>query len=248
MSPDRKPLPRSKATPQKVAFFFGLPRVVLAACVLLCLLVQAASADGWRVRVRKVLDGDTVVLEGGERLRLRGIDAPEVGHGDAPGQFYGREAGLVLESLVSGRLIVLDRDELDRDRYGRLVGLARLEDGRLVNLAMIEHGAAFVYPHHADADRDLAGRLLAAQLSAMARGEGFWPGVLRSSAAGREYLGNRSSKRFHALSCPQGQKVGQTNRIRFSSLEEAFRAGFAPARECTPWPPERGRQVTTTGE
>ena len=39
-----------------------------------------------------VLDGDTLVLESGERLRLRGIDAPELRHGNDPGQYYGVES------------------------------------------------------------------------------------------------------------------------------------------------------------
>jgi micrococcal nuclease len=240
MNPDRDPIRLSKATLQ-VAFFFGALRTLAAAAVVLCLLVPAASAGDWRVRVEKVLDGDTVVLEGGERLRLRGIDAPEVGHKDAPGQYYGREATEALAALVAGKSISLDRDELDRDRYGRLVGLARLGDGRLVSLAMIEQGAAFVYPHHSDRDAELGRRLLLAQVSAMARGQGFWPALLRSPDAGRGYLGNRNSRRFHALSCAQGRTVGTANQVRFSSLSEAFAAGFAPARECTPWPGERER-------
>ena len=240
MSPDRDRFRLLKAT-SPVAFFFGALRPALAAAVVLCLLVQAAAAGDWRVRVEKVLDGDTVVLEGGERLRLRGIDAPEVGHKGSPGQYFGREAGDALAAMVAGRDIILDRDELDRDRYGRLVGTARLEDGRPVSLAMIEQGAAFVYPHPSDKDRELAGKLRSAQSAAIARGGGLWRGVLRSPAADQAYLGNRGTRRFHALSCPLGGEVKETNRIRFSSLREAFEAGFAPARECTPWPPERGR-------
>jgi micrococcal nuclease len=240
MNPDRGPIRISKATLQ-VAFFFGALRTLVAATVVLCLLAQAGMAGDWRVRVEKVLDGDTVALDGGERLRLRGIDAPEVGHKGAPGQYYGPEATEALATMVAGKTIALDRDELDRDRYGRLVGLARLDDVRLVNLAMIEQGAAFVYPHHSDGDAELGHRLLQAQISAMARGQGFWPALLRSPAAGRGYLGNRNSRRFHALPCAQGRAVGAANQVRFSSLEEAFAAGFAPARECTPWPVGRGR-------
>lgn len=240
MNPDRGPIRISKAT-LPVAFFFGALRTLAAAAVVLCLLAQAAMAGDWRVRVEKVLDGDTVVLEGGERLRLRGIDAPEVGHKGTPGQYYGPEATEALATLVSGKTIALDRDELDRDRYGRLVGLARLDDGRLVNLAMIEQGAAFVYPHSSDKDRELAGKLHAAQVEAMARGKGFWPVLLRSHVAGQPFVGNRNSRRYHAAACPQGRSIKSANQIRFSSLREAFEAGFAPARECTPWPPERGR-------
>jgi len=62
-----------------------------------------------------------------------------------------------------------------------------------------------------------------------------------SSSAGREYVGTRGSRRFHTMSCSLGRGVKDANRVYFSSLREAFSAGYAPARECTPWPLERGR-------
>jgi micrococcal nuclease len=136
---------------------------------------------------------------------------------------------------------MLDRDELDTDRYGRLVGVARRIDGRVVNLLMIEHGAAFVYPHPSDKDQGLARRLLVAQISAMSRGAGFWPHVLGLPGAGDGFVGTRNSRRFHVLSCRQGRKISPANRVFFSSLREAFAAGYAPARECTPWPVDTGR-------
>lgn len=240
MSPSLNVIANPKAT-FRVAFFFGpLFRVLVVALVLIS-SAQGALAQTWRVEVQAVLDGDTVILDGGERLRLRGIDAPEVSHKGKPGQHYGRQSRDRLFSLVSGRILELEKKELDRDRYGRLVGIARLADGRMVNLIMIEEGAAFVYPHPSDKDRALFTRLLPAQNKAMEQGEGFWPVVLKGPAAQSRYVGTRSSKRFHTLSCAQGRKVGAANRVYFSSLREAFAAGYAPARECTPWPVKTDR-------
>ena len=240
MSPSLNVISNPKAT-FRVAFFFGPLFRVLVVALVLIFSVQGAMAQTWRVGVQAVLDGDTVILDGGERLRLRGIDAPEVSHKDKPGQHYGRQSRDRLFSLVSGRIIELDKKELDRDRYGRLVGIARLADGRMVNLIMIEEGAAFVYPHPSDKDRALFTRLFPAQSEAMEQGKGFWPVVLKGSAAKARYVGTKSSKRFHTLSCAQGRKVGASNRVFFSSLREAFSAGYAPARECTPWPVKTDR-------
>lgn len=187
------------------------------------------------------MDGDTLALRGGERLRLRGIDAPEVLHKDKPGQYYGTESMKVLSSLVAGQDLFLERAELDTDRYGRLVGMARLGDGRVVNLIMIEEGAAFVYPHASDKDSEMARKLFAAQVTAIGRGNGFWPQVLGSPDALTGFVGTRNSRRFHTVSCPLGREVKARNRVTFSSLREAFSAGYAPARECTSWPLVKGR-------
>ncbi len=240
MSPRPGEIENPKATPW-VAFFFWVPIRVLLGALLLLVFAQGALAETWRVGVKAVLDGDTMVLDGGKRLRLRGIDAPEVSRRDKSGQYYSRQSRERLASLVSGRILVLDKAELGTDRYGRLVGVARLADGRMVNLLMIEGGAAFVYPHASDKDRELTRRLHAAQKEAMDRGKGFWPALLRSPGAKTVYMGTKSTKRFHTLTCSQGRKVGTANRVYFSSLQEAFAAGYAPARGCSPWPSETGR-------
>ena len=229
-----------KATPG-VAFFFGPMRMFLVGLVVL-LLAANASAETWRVRVDAVLDGDTVVLRGGERLRLRGIDAPEIRHGDKPGQYYGQEAKKTLARLVADRDVFLDRSELQTDRYGRMVGAVHLGDGRNVNLLMIEAGAAFAYSHQTDKDADFAARLVQAQRLAMSQSKGFWPRILALPKAGNVYVGNKSSKRFHDETCATGRRVKPRNRIVFSSLREAFAAGFSPARACTPWPSARSIQ------
>lgn len=236
MNPDR-PSPRQNKATFGVALFFA-SRIWLS-CLLVLLLVSGAWAETWRVRVDKVLDGDTVVLTGGERLRLRGIDAPEIRHGSSPGQFHGRESKAALAALVSNREILVDRAELDTDRYGRMVGTARLLDGRIVNLLLVEEGAAFVYPHPTDRDDALAERLLAAQRQAISRGEGFWPRILGLPQAASVYFGTQATKRFHAETCTIGRRIKRKNIVVFSSLREAFDTGFAPARECTPWPTAR---------
>ncbi len=233
MNPSSSASQLQKAT-SRVAFFFS-PRIHLS-WLLVLFLVQSVWAETWRVRVSTVLDGDTVVFEGGERLRLRGIDAPEIRHGSTPGQYYGRESLVMLRDLVKGRDLFLDRTELTSDRYGRLVGAARLADGRVVNVLMVEDGAAFAYPHPSDKDTDLADRILRAQRAAMSRGKGFWPKILSLPRAGAVYFGTHSTKRFHVETCPTGRRIKRKNVVVFASLREAFDAGFAPARDCTPWP------------
>lgn len=86
------------------------------------------------VVVDEVVDGDTIRVEGGTRVRLIGIDAPD------SGDFGFAEAREVLSSLVIGKRVVLvpgARD--DMDRYGRLLRYVDV-DGVDVNLKLLESG------------------------------------------------------------------------------------------------------------
>jgi micrococcal nuclease len=85
--------------------------------------------------VASVVDGDTFYLQGVEtRIRLWGVDAPER---NAPGAAEATEA---FSNLVAGR--TLDCEEMDRDRYARIVARCTLDDGRDIARVLIDIGAA----------------------------------------------------------------------------------------------------------
>lgn len=89
-------------------------------------------------RVAYVYDGDTVKLEGSKtRIRLWGIDAPEKGEEGA------EKAKDALTKMVSNKRI--SYQQMDTDRYGRIVARVFLKDGREVNRIMIEKGLADEY-------------------------------------------------------------------------------------------------------
>lgn len=97
-------------------------------------------------RVRHVSDGDTVVIdtEGRKRIKLRiyGIDAPELRRRESPGQPDANGAARVLRSKIRGRRITVST--VDTDRYGRLVGKLYL-DGQDIGREMIREGHAWAY-------------------------------------------------------------------------------------------------------
>ena len=97
--------------------------------------------------VEQVVDGDTVdvTIDGREeRIRLIGIDTPEVQRPDAPGECYGAEATAFTGSLLAtGTPVRLERDVVGRDDYGRILAYVyRSRDGVMVNLEIIRHGFA----------------------------------------------------------------------------------------------------------
>ena len=107
----------------------------------------APAPDAALRRVERVVDGDTVVLDGNEKVRLVGINTPESVDPRRPVQWYGKEASDFAKSLLQGKRVRMEQDVEKLDRYGRTLGYLRLEDGTFVNLRLVEDGYAFSYPY-----------------------------------------------------------------------------------------------------
>jgi micrococcal nuclease len=123
--------------------------IVWGVALQLLLLVAVAHAETPRVLqaiVERVADGDTLIAvsENGTRLRLRllGIDAPEIPHGARGGQPFGQESRQFLERLVAGRSIRIET--FGPDVYRRLLAVVWIGDTN-VNLELIREGLAEVY-------------------------------------------------------------------------------------------------------
>lgn len=91
--------------------------------------------------VKRVLDGDTVILSTGERVRYLGIDTPE------RGKPWASEATAFNRSLVEGRGVRLESDAELRDQYGRLLAYVYVDE-EMVNVALLREGLArlLIYP------------------------------------------------------------------------------------------------------
>ena len=179
------------------------------------------------VRVRFVIDGDTIVLADGRTVRYIGIDAPEIDHDGRGGEPFGDEARRFNEKLVEGSPVRLEFDRERRDRYGRLLAHVFTADGRSVAEAILAAGLAHVLPKKPNLKHGR--RLLDVQRLAMERGVGKWK---NGQGAGEAYLGNRNSMRFHRPDCPFALRIAQRHRVSFDSRYAAFYAGYAPCRAC----------------
>ena len=105
--------------------------------------------------VSRVVDGDTLKLSDGERVRLIGVDTPEVHYSDkllrdakksgkdvSDIQAMGQKASDFTKSLVSGKRVRLEFDVKRRDRYGRLLAYVYLLSGEFVNAEIVKAGYA----------------------------------------------------------------------------------------------------------
>jgi endonuclease YncB( thermonuclease family) len=96
------------------------------------------------VLVRSVVDGDTIDVATFGRVRLLGIDAPELGRGyDTPAPF-GREARERLTQLILHRWVRLEQEGAALDVYNRHLAYVITEDGVCVNAALVRDGLARV--------------------------------------------------------------------------------------------------------
>jgi len=96
------------------------------------------------VLVKSVIDGDTISVTAFGRVRLLGIDAPEISHGlDTPAPF-GKEARDKLSGLVLHRWIRLETEGPALDIYNRHLAYVLTEDGQCVNTVLVREGLARV--------------------------------------------------------------------------------------------------------
>ena len=146
-------------------------RVIAAALLAVTALLAAPAAADESARVARVVDGDTITLGDGARVRLLQIDTPELGTGEC----YSRAAARELRRLLpAGTPVALEADaRLDRvDRYGRLLRYV-LAGRRNVNVELVRRGAATVYFYRGERGR-YAAQLLAAARQARAARRGLW--------------------------------------------------------------------------
>jgi micrococcal nuclease len=154
-------------------------RIILTVFVLLSLLISFTDKavagvrdnSGDAARVLRVNDGDTVTVSINgrrEKIRMIGIDAPEMGQG-----LWGEKAKKHLEDILySSRNVYVEYDVERRDKYGRILAYIRTADGRSVNAEMLRDGYAvlFTFPpnvKHVD-------EFTSAQKQARERKVGIW--------------------------------------------------------------------------
>jgi len=142
-------LQAQKGALQRLFLFLGLLLIASAGCYgadtgsPLC--IPPAFAE--TVTVHHVHDGDTVRLDDGRRLRLIGIDAPELARDGQPAQPFGLAARDFLRTLMQqhGNRVGLVFDIDRQDKYGRTLAHLFLENGDSVETALLDAGLAVAY-------------------------------------------------------------------------------------------------------
>lgn len=197
---------RLKNTKKKITFISILLSLTLLGCSQ-----QSLSRE---IRVREVIDGDTVILTDGRTLRYIGIDALEVRRYTQDSWVYdpqpfGLEAKQFNQRLVEGRPLRLEFDVEKTDRYDRLLGYCFV-DGIFVNARLLEEGFAFLHIRSPNAKyADLFSSL---QRKAQQEKKGIWEDSSTiSSDEAHRYIGQIKCVEGRVLNIHEGQKAIHLN-------------------------------------
>jgi len=146
---------------------YWLSVIILPLLLILLPLVSCASPSD-TVRVTKVIDGDTIIVEGGYRVRYIGIDTPET----YPRlEEYGMEAWQANRQMVEGKEVRLERDVSETDKYDRLLRYVYVDD-TFVNAELVKLGLAEVKAYPPDTKyQDYLEQL---EAEAKLAGKGIW--------------------------------------------------------------------------
>ncbi len=117
--------------------------IFIIPALILFFLFSTSYADIYRVK--RVIDGDTLLLINGERVRLIGVDTPETKHPKKPVEYFGKEAYLFTKQMIDGKEARFEFEKQKRDRYGRLLAYVYLSDGTFLNAEIIKQGYGFAY-------------------------------------------------------------------------------------------------------
>ncbi|EXJ09515.1 MULTISPECIES: thermonuclease family protein [Nitrincola] len=175
------------------------------------------SAPTQSAQVRYVIDADTLVLNNGERVRLLGIDAPELGRDGQPDEPYAREGKKWLEGLLRehDHRVLLQYGQERKDRYGRSLAYLFLPDGTNLQRALLSDG--WVMQVHVAPNLEFAECLAQFERQAEQQAKRIWsqneysPGLLSTEIP--------DSARGAAVVHGQVVRVGQSAEFVWINLE-----------------------------
>ncbi|MEW9668943.1 thermonuclease family protein [Ammoniphilus sp. 3BR4] len=188
--------------------------------------------------VKRVVDGDTFVLEDNRKVRLIGINTPESVDPRRPVEYYGKQASKYTQKLLEGKKVWLQWGRTPKDKYDRWLAWVWLADGTFVNGHLVAEGYAQVYTFKDNPDH--AEYLLELQKKAREEGRGLWEEVheetlepteerkqqsAAETSANEGFIASRNSQVYHEFGCPGAASILESNKVYFQSEEEAQASG-----------------------
>jgi len=150
--------------------------IILLALIISYFYPSNLNQTNKKILVSRVIDGDTIELNTGEKLRYIGIDTPEINFGKNP-ECYAIKAKEFNQKLVDKKEVKIEKDISDKDKYGRLLRYVYFNNEStssaiFINEYLVRQGYAIVstYPPDVKYIEDL----LLAQKDARENNRGLW--------------------------------------------------------------------------
>ncbi|OEC96851.1 Metal binding domain of Ada [Methanobrevibacter gottschalkii] len=178
----------------------------------------------------KVVDGDTIYLDNGKKIRFVGVNTPERG---VEGYITSKN---FVQKLCLNKKVGLDIDDSKfTDRYGRTLAVV-IVDGKNVNEMLLKEGLAeimYMPPSefnpfewgttntHVDTTHSSSSTTHTSTEST-------------SSSDSAKYIGNANTGKFHTAGCSSVNHMSEHNKVFFSSRTDAINQGYTPCEICNP--------------
>lgn len=184
--------------------------------------------------IERVIDGDTFVTESGEKIRLIGVNTPEI---SGQGEYYGQEASNFSQSQLLGQVVYLFHDVSETDRYQRWLRYLFIQgQTEMFNETLIREGYANTMT--VPPDVMFAQTFTELERQSKLEGKGLWGEVQPSSnqvyeasCDQPEIKGNINSNNEKIYHLPGGSYYDQTiAEEMFCTEEEAIEAGYRASK------------------
>ena len=179
-----------------------------------------------------VVDGDTIYLDNGDKIRFVGVNTPERG---VEGYITSKN---FVQKLCLNKEVGIDIDDSKHsDRYGRTLGVV-IVDGKNVNEMLLKEGLAEImymppsefYPYEwATGDTHIASTHSSSSSSSAPDSA-----QSTSSEGSASYIGNANTGKFHDPYCSSVSDMSQGNKVFFNSRSDAINQGYVPCKRCNP--------------
>jgi len=178
-------------------------------------------------KVKRVIDGDTIELENGSKVRLIGVNTPETTHPSKGVEYYGKEASNFTRRMVEGKQIQIMFDIQRVDRYGRLLAYVFLDDSTFLNAELLKQGYAKIstYPPNIK----YVEKFKQLEQEARENARGLWAIIpAQAQAQAITVYVTKTGTKYHRANCRYLKKSSI-----LISLEEAKRR-YSPCTVCNP--------------
>jgi endonuclease YncB( thermonuclease family) len=178
----------------------------------------------------QVVDGDTIYLDNGKKIRFVGVNTPERGV-----EGYIASKNFVQKLCLNKKVGIDIDDRKHNDKYGRTLAVV-IVDGKNVNEMLLKEGLAEImymppsefYPYDwAGTNTHVADTHSSSSTSASSQ-------TSSGSSDSGSYVANANTGKFHVSGCDSVSKMSEKNKVFFSSRDEAINQGYVPCKRCNP--------------